>query len=187
MITEVIAEVESQCKERRVPMLGREKAEYLADLVVEKQPNLVVECGTAIGYSGVWMASRLGKDSRIITLEIDGDRAHAAQENFKRAGVGDVIESRIGNAVDLVQEIAEPVDFLLLDNNYSNYMPCFQGISSWLENGATIVADNVGIGADGMADYLDRVRSRYDSKTVWFDVDLPWVKKDAMEVTVFRK
>ncbi|MDP6041514.1 MAG: class I SAM-dependent methyltransferase [Candidatus Latescibacteria bacterium] len=187
MITEVIAEVESQCKERRVPMLGREKAEYLAALVTEKQPGLIVECGTAIGYSGLWMASRLGKDSRIITLEIDEDRAREAQSNFERADVREVIDSRIGNAVDLVKEIAEPVDFLLLDNNYGNYMPCFQGISSWLKDGATVVADNVGIGADGMADYLDRVRSRYDSKTVWFDVDLPWVKKDAMEVTVFQR
>ena len=49
------------------------------------------------------------------------------------------------------------------------------------------MADNAGIGAAGMKDYLDRVRSRYESETEWFEIDLPWGKRDAMEVTVFRK
>ena len=77
--------------------------------------------------------------------------------------------------------------FLLLDNNYSNYFPCFRAIESRLTDGATVVADNVGIGAAGMADYLNHVRSHYESRTHWFETDLPWVKRDAMEVTIYRK
>ena len=124
---------------------------------------------------------------RLITVEIDKGRAHEAQENFRRAKVKDLIDSRIGDATEVLTTIHEPVDFLLLDNNYSNYFPWFRAIESQLTNGATVVADNVGIGAAGMADYLNHVRSHYESRIHWFETDLPWVKHDAMEVTIYRK
>ena len=185
----VLQEVDERCREQHIPMLGSEKAEFLSDLVQNVQPTLIVECGTAIGYSGLWMVAALrvtGKGS-LITVEIDTGRAHEAQENFRRANVADLIDSRIGDATEVLKTIAEPVDFLLLDNNYSNYFPCFRAIESRLTDGATVVADNVGIGAAGMADYLNHVRSHHASSTHWFETDLPWVKRDAMEVTIYRK
>ena len=186
---QVLQEVDERCREQHIPMLGHEKAEFLADLVQKAAPSLIVECGTAIGYSGLWMVAVLksaGK-GRLITVEIDTERAHDAQENFRRANVKDLIDSRIGDATEVLKTIHEPVDFLLLDNNYSNYFPCFRAIESRLTDGATVVADNVGIGAAGMADYLNHVRSHYESRTHWFETDLPWVKRDAMEVTIYRK
>ena len=185
----VLQEVDERCQEHHIPMLGSEKAKFLADLVHNAQPTLIVECGTAIGYSGLWMVAALrvrGKGS-LITVEIDTGRAHEAQENFRRANVADLIDSRIGDATEVLKTIEEPVDFLLLDNNYSNYFPCFRAIESRLTDGATVVADNVGIGAAGMADYLSHVRSHHESSTHWFETDLPWVKRDAMEVTIHRK
>lgn len=186
---QVLQEVDQRCRAQHIPMLGHEKAEFLADLVQKAGPNLIVECGTAIGYSGLWMADALkstGK-GRLITVEIDTGRAYEAQENFRRANVADLIDSRIGDATEVLTTIDESVDFLLLDNNYSNYFPCFRAIESQLTDGATVVADNVGIGAAGMADYLNHVRSHYESRTHWFETDLPWVKRDAMEVTTYRK
>ena len=128
----------------------------------------------------------VGKGS-LLTVEIDTGRAQEAQENFSRANVADLIDSRSGDATEVLKTVGESVDFLLLDNNYSNYFPCFQAIESRLTDGATVVADNVGIGAAGMADYLNHVRSLYESSTHWFETDLPWVKRDAMEVTIYRK
>jgi predicted O-methyltransferase YrrM len=186
---QVLQEVDERCREQHIPMLGSEKAEFLADLVQKAAPALIVECGTAIGYSGLWLtaALKLAGKGKVITVEIDTGRAHEAQENFRRANVADLIDSRIGDAAVVLRTIHAPVDFLLLDNNYSNYFPCFQAIEPQLTDGATIVADNVGIGAAGMADYLDHVRSHYESQTHWFETDLPWVKRDAMEVSIYRK
>ena len=93
----------------------------------------------------------------------------------------------MGDARKLVREIKEPVDFLFIDCNYANYYPCLVGIEDELTDGAVIVADNVGIGAAGMKDYLDHVRSKYRSKTEWFDIKLPWGDRDAMEVTFVKK
>jgi predicted O-methyltransferase YrrM len=55
MFDKVLEEVEEQCREERVPMLGPEKAKLLASCVEKAKPTLIVECGTAIGYSGLWI------------------------------------------------------------------------------------------------------------------------------------
>ena len=185
---QILQEVDGRCREEGIPMLGPEKAEFLATLVEKAHPSLIVECGTAIGYSGLWLLQVLSvtDEGRLITIEIEADRAREAQEHFVHAGLSDLVDSRIGDATKVLHTIDEAVDFLLLDNNFSNYFPCFQAIESRLTDGATIVADNVGIGAKDMADYLEHVQSRYESQTCSFDTDLPWVKRDAMEVTIYR-
>ncbi len=189
MFDQVLKEVEAQCREERIPMLGPEKAKFLADCVEKAKPTLIVECGTAIGYSGLWMLRVLKAvgTGRLITIEIDANRAGQARANFERAGVADLVDSRIGDAQEVLKSIQEPVDFLLLDNNFDNYFPCFQAIESQLTNPATVLADNVGIGADSMADYLEHVRAQYECETHWFDIDLPWVKQDAIEVSIYRQ
>jgi hypothetical protein len=53
-------------------------------------------------------------------------------------------------------------------------------------DGAILLADNVGIGANQMVDYLDFVRSNFESQTEWFEIDLPWVKQDAMEISIYQ-
>ncbi len=189
MFDQVLKEVEAQCREERIPMLGPEKAKFLADCVEKAKPTLIVECGTAIGYSGLWMLRVLKAvgTGRLITIEIDANRAGQARANFERAGVADLVDSRIGDAQEALKSIQEPVDFLLLDNNFDNYFPCFQAIESQLTNPATVLADNVGIGADSMADYLEHVRAQYECETHWFDIDLPWVKQDAIEVSIYQQ
>ena len=188
-IEQTLARVDSLCRLERIPMLGPQKARFLFDVLRQARPALVVECGTAIGYSGLWTAAalELNGHGRIITLEIDPARARLAGEHFAAAGVAERIEQRVGDACELVKTIAGPVDFLLLDNGFSQYLPCFQGLESALADEATVVADNVGIGAEQMKDYLDLVRGRYASETHWFETDLPWVPRDAIEVSRFRR
>ncbi len=188
-VTQVIAELDRICREQTVYMVGPEKGARLAELVRSSKPGLVVECGTALGYSGLWIARELEKigQGRLITIELDEDRARQARENFERAGLTARVEVRTGDARELVRAIEEEVDFLFLDCNYSNYHPCFTGLQGRLRDGALVVADNAGLGAAGMKDYLDLVRSRHKSETEWFDIDLPWGKRDAMELTVFGK
>ena len=181
----VIDKVDQQCRERTVYMIGPAKAKRLAVLVREKKPRLVVECGTAIGYSGLWIGRELRAlgQGKLITIEIDEARAAEAKQNFDEAGLSEWIEVRVGDARELVKNVEGPVDFLFIDCNFENYDPCFTGIETKLAKDAVVVADNVGIGAASMADYLKRVRSKYRSQTEWFDLDLPWEKRDAIEIT----
>jgi predicted O-methyltransferase YrrM len=181
----VIDEVDAACREKMVCMIGPKKAKRLAELVRQKKPDVVVECGTAVGYSGLWIARELKAAGRgkLITIEIDAGRVKQARANFEKAGLADVVEIRLGDARQLTSKVEKPIDFLFIDCNYSNYYPCLRGAEEKLTPGAVLVADNVGIGASGMKDYLDHVRSKYRSQTEWFNIDLPWGKRDAMEVT----
>lgn len=181
----VIDQVGRECRRRTIYMIGPAKGARLAELVRERKPRRVVECGTAVGYSGLWMARELkaAGRGRLITIEIDEERAEEARANFKRAGLEEFVEVRVGDARQLVKEIEGPIDFVHIDCNYSNYHPCFLGLEPKLAQGAVVVADNAGIGASGMKDYLEYVRSRYPSRTEWFELDLPWARRDAMEIT----
>jgi len=191
-IQNVIDELEKECLKgpRRVPIVGREKAKRLAELVRIARPSLVVECGTAWGYSGLWIARELkaaGK-GRLITIEIDPKAAKQAEAYFAKAGVADVIALRVGDARKVVREIEGPIDFVFLDCNGPNYLPCLEGLEKQLAPGATIVADNVGVSERELADYFKHVRSKYESRTEWFDTkSLPWVIRDAIEVSIMPK
>ena len=186
---EVIDEVEKKCLEGPVYMIGRKRAERLAELVRKAKPELVVECGTALGYSGLWIARELKAAGRgkLITIEIDPQRAKQAQAAFRKAGLEEFITVRVGDARQVVKSIRGPIDFVFIDCGYANYYPCLKGLQKELRGGATIVADNVGMGAAAMDDYLEEVRSKYRSRTEWFDVNLPWGKEDAMEISVLPK
>ncbi|MHC4399126.1 MAG: O-methyltransferase [Planctomycetota bacterium] len=182
----VIDRVEKQCRERTVYMVGPEKGKRLAELVRRAKPELVVECGTAIGYSGLWIARELkaaGK-GKLITVEISPERAKEAEANFRAAGLAEYVTVKVGDARKVVEGIKGPIDFLFIDCGAANYHPIFVTLEGRLKGGATVVADNAGISAKGMDDYLKLVRSKYASKTEWFDLDLAWAKRDAMEVTV---
>ncbi len=182
----VIDQVEKACLDRNVYMVGRKKAERLAELVRRHKPEAVLECGTAIGYSGLWIGRELKAAGRgkLITVEISPERAKEAEDTFRKAGLEDVITVKVGDAREVVKQLDGPFDFAFIDCGYSNYHPILLAIEAKLRGGAVVVADNVGIGEGGLTDYLGRVRANYKSRTEWFEIDLPWAKRDAIEVTI---
>jgi len=184
----LVAEVDAECRRRSIPMLGPHKAARLCALIREARPNLVVEVGTAIGYSGLWIADTLRSlgQGKLVTLEKDPERATQAAEYFRRAGFDGLIQQRVGDARERIGECEGPIDVLFLDGGFENYYPCFRACKDNLRPEALLIADNAGIGAAEMADYLDYVRGHYQSRTEWFETDLPWNPRDAMEITLVR-
>ena len=187
---QVLQLVFQQCRDQGIPMLGQEKAEFMATLVRESRPDLVVECGTAIGYSGLWIARELQRAEKgnLITIELNPDRADQARTNFTRAGVAELVEVRVGEAEQVLDNLDSgvTVDFAHIDNEFNNYYPCFRAIEPNLAEEAILLADNVSIGEAEMFDYLEFVRANFETRTQWFDINLPWVKKDVMEVSIYR-
>jgi predicted O-methyltransferase YrrM len=187
-LPDVIAEVDAECRRRAIPMLGSHKANFLAEVIRKAQPQLIVEVGTAIGYSGLWIADvlrELGR-GRLITMEQEAERVAEAARNFERAGVASFITQYQGDARELMREVRGPIDLLFLDGGFANYYPCFLAAQPELRDGALLVADNAAVGAAEMADYLAYVRQHYSSRTEWFETDLPWNPKDAMEISIYR-
>ena len=150
----------------------------------------MVECGTAVGYSALWIARELkaaGRGGRLITMEIKPELTREAKAHIREAGLSEYVTFQVGDARKLVKEVKGPVDFVFIDCHPPNYFACLLGLEERLSDGAIVVADNAGYGARGMADYTKHVRAKYKSKTEWFDINLPWAKRDAIEVTVVSR
>lgn len=186
-LQQIINEVDAECRRRSIPMLGPDKVARLCALVREARPELLVEVGTAIGYSGLWLADTLRElgRGRLVTLEMDPARAEEAAGYFRSAGLTEHIAQIVGDARQKISEIQGPIDLLFLDGGFENYYPCLMACRAQLRDGALLVADNAGIGAKEMADYLEYVRSRFPGRTEWFETDLPWNPRDAMEISTF--
>jgi predicted O-methyltransferase YrrM len=129
------------------------------------------------------MLRELGR-GRLVTIEMEPDRAAEAGRNFQRAEVAHLVTQMVGDAREEIAKVLAPVDFLFLDGGFVNYYPCLMKALDKLRVGSILVADNAGIGAKEMADYLEYVRGHYQSSTEWFDTDLAWNPRDAMEISV---
>lgn len=107
----------------------------------------VLEIGTLGGFSTLWLARAVGAGGRVVTLEFEPRHAQVARGNLDRAGVGDVVDIRIGAALEslpvLAAEQPEPFDLVFIDAdkvNNSNYVRWALRLS---RPGAVVVVDNV--------------------------------------------
>lgn len=186
---QIIREVDADCRRWKIPMLGPERAARLCELLREARPKLVVEVGTAIGYSGLWIAKTLRElgQGKLVTFEKNIGRADQAVGYFRRAKLENLIVLNAGDARELIGNVTEPIDFLFLDGGFENYYPCLMACREHLRDGALLLADNADTGADEMADYLQYVRTHCTSRSEWFDTSVPWNPRDAMEISVYKK
>ncbi len=75
--------------DRQLPLVDAEVGALLRVLATAVGATRVLEIGTAIGYSSIWLAGALPPDGRLITMEMNPDRAREARENIARAGFAD--------------------------------------------------------------------------------------------------
>ena len=107
----------------------------------------ILEVGTLAGYSTIWLARGLSEGGRLITLEYEQKHAEVARKNIARAGLGEVVDVRVGDATktmpELVKEGAGPFDLIFLDANKDGYPAYFEWSLKLAREGAVIIADNV--------------------------------------------
>lgn len=93
----VLQELRSYAEMHHVPVVDPEVAHLLGLLISLLQPEQVLEIGTAIGCSAIYMA-RAMQEGTITTIELQQERYELALENFKRAGVTEKIHAILGDA-----------------------------------------------------------------------------------------
>jgi predicted O-methyltransferase YrrM len=107
----------------------------------------ILEIGTLGGYSTIWLARALPPDGRLITLEADARHAEVARANLARAGLAEVVEVRVGRALEVLSGLAAegggPFDFVFLDADKSNTPAYLEWALRLTRRGSLIVADNV--------------------------------------------
>jgi len=107
----------------------------------------ILEVGTLGGYSTIWLARGLSEGGRLITLEYEQKHADVAKKNIERAGLGGIVDVRVGDATktmpELLKEGARPFDLIFLDANKDGYPAYFEWSLKLARKGTVIIADNV--------------------------------------------
>src|SRR5690606_19323334 len=102
-----------------------------------------VEIGTSTGHSAIWIAWALSKTGgKLITIEIDKDRYLQAKSNFKKAGVSNFIDLRLGDAHEIVPSLPGEYDFVFSDADKFWYTRYFKAMEPKLIPGACFTAHN---------------------------------------------
>jgi caffeoyl-CoA O-methyltransferase len=140
--SEVMREMEQIAERDDVPIVSWETGRLLATLVAAMQPKAILEVGTAIGYSTLHMAEQL-RGGKLWTLERDESRLAQARDFFERAGVADRVEIVEGDALETIQALEGPFDFLFLDASKDEYRTYLELAEPKLSERALLAVDNL--------------------------------------------
>src|SRR5258707_13725896 len=94
----VLQDIAKNNETRGLPLIDGEVGALLRVLATAVGARRILEIGTAIGYSGIWLAGALPPGGMLLTLEKDPERARTARANFERAGLADRVGIMVGDA-----------------------------------------------------------------------------------------
>ena len=130
--------------DQRMRAIGPETGQLLNILARSLERPRILELGTSFGYSALWLAEAArATDGRLVTMELHGYKSDHARKMARQAGLADWIDFRVGDAVRMIGELTDRIDFVFVDLWKDLYVPCLEAFHSRLDPGAIIVADNM--------------------------------------------
>lgn len=139
--TGFVAELEEQARREAVPVIRRGTQNLLRVLLGALKPETVLEVGTAVGFSCIYICSH--SDARVVTIEKDPVRARIAAGNFRRAGIGERVRLLEGDAGAVLPGLEGPFDLIFLDAAKGQYITWFPELLRLLSRGGMLLSDNV--------------------------------------------
>lgn len=137
----LLARLEEEAREEKIPIIQLPSIQLIRTLLLAYKPKRILEIGTAIGYSAIWLAEA-SPLARITTMEIDEERIKRAIANFEEAGVRERIELIAGDAGDGLPDHYR-FDCLFLDAAKGQYQAYLDLYLPHLEPGGIVICDNI--------------------------------------------
>ena len=134
---------DTACK-NGVPVIRRSAKELLKTQLIIKKPSNILEIGTAVGYSSLFMSRYIDENCKITTIELDEQRAGEAISNIKKLSKEEVIKVIKGDALEVLKTLPDAsYDFLFVDAAKGQYINYYEEILRTAVSGAVIISDNV--------------------------------------------
>lgn len=153
---------------------------FLYALVRGSLPGTVIEFGTSFGISTIYLAAAIRDRGAgiVITTELLAKKAERAQENIRDAGLSELVDLRVGDALSTLEGLDPDVTVAFLDGAKDLYLPVLKFLEPALKPGALVIADDLDLFPDPLAPYLSYVRSPANG---YASVEVPI--GDAMELS----
>jgi caffeoyl-CoA O-methyltransferase len=141
----LLKELEKEASQEDIPIIGPVVGELLFILARIIRAEKILELGTAIGYSAIFLSQAFESvKGQLITIENDPTMAQRAQKNFQRAGLDKLIEIRVGDGIEVIKTISTPFDLIFMDIDKVDYNRALSHCGRLLRKNGLLVADNVG-------------------------------------------
>ena len=138
-----LAQIDREGRVEGLPLVYPDTGALLHTLARACGAKRILEIGTCIGYSTLWMASALPADGALITMERDSARAARARDHFAAAGCGDQVSVIVGDAMRFLHKVSGPFDLVFQDSDKQHYEPMLDRLIALLRPGGLLVADNI--------------------------------------------
>jgi len=135
--------IEKQGHDGDWPIVGPAEGSLRHVLARSIRASRILELGTAIGYSGTWLARALPADGQLVTVEWTPETADIARKNFATTGVAKRVRIEVGSALEVVPRLDGPFDFIFNDIDKQHYVSVLPLCISKLRVGGLLVTDNV--------------------------------------------
>jgi predicted O-methyltransferase YrrM len=139
----VLAEMEEQGAREHIPIVVPETGALLQALALASGARRILEVGTAIGVSTLYLARALPADGIVVTFEIDQERQSAARSYLERAGVLDRVDLHLQDAREGLAALEGSFDMAFVDGVKAQYGEYFDLVLPRLRSGGVLAVDNV--------------------------------------------
>jgi caffeoyl-CoA O-methyltransferase len=140
---EVLTDMEALASRWDFPIIGPVVGRLLAQLTIMSGAKRILELGSGFGYSAYWFAKAAGRNGKVICTDRDPKSRKQALEFLKRAGLERRVDFRVGNALQVIDDLHGTFDIILNDIDKVDYPRAFRKAAPRLKKGGILITDNV--------------------------------------------
>ena len=138
-----LGKLEEEAHVAEVPVIPHETVVFLKFLLGQLQPERILEIGAAIGFSSSVMATTIGENAHVTTIDRFDVMIEKAKENYERLGLTDKVTLLEGQAADILPELSGPYDFIFMDSAKSKYIEFLPECLRLLRKGGVLMVDDI--------------------------------------------
>ncbi|MBK4831920.1 O-methyltransferase [Enterococcus faecium] len=138
-----LGKLEEEAHVAEVPVIPHETVVFLKFLLGQLQPERILEIGAAIGFSSSVMATTIGENAHVTTIDRFDVMIEKAKKNYERLGLTDKVTLLEGQAADILPELSGPYDFIFMDSAKSKYIEFLPECLRLLRKGGVLMVDDI--------------------------------------------
>jgi caffeoyl-CoA O-methyltransferase len=144
ILRELAAETQGRFGEDAGMQIGPDQGTFMTMLARLIGASRAVEVGTFTGYSAICIARGLADGGRLLCCDVSEEWTSVAREYWKRAGLADQIDLRIGPAARTLAGLpaGTSFDYAFIDADKTGYVEYWDLIVPMIRPGGLILVDN---------------------------------------------